>query len=128
MKKILCAALVMCMIPFFAFAEDLSVLSYDELVALSKKITAEIMSRPEWKAIDVPPGDWTIGADIPAGTYSLSCVDEYGASVTVFKDGKEIDFRTATQKMPIGKYTFDDGMSISLNRTMRFAPPVSLGF
>ena len=128
MKKIICAVLVMCLIPVLAFAEDLSALSYDDLVALNQKVTAEIMGRPEWKAVEVPPGVWTIGVDIPAGTYSLSCVDKYGASVTVFKDGKQVDFRTASEKMPIGKYTFEDGMSISLNRTMVFAPPKGLGF
>ena len=64
MKKLFCLFLIVCLIPVFAAAEtDLSSMSYAELVELSQQITKEIMSRPDWKQVEVPAGVWNIGTD-----------------------------------------------------------------
>lgn len=34
------------------------------------------MSRPEWKAVEVPAGEWIIGQDIPEGYYSITAKDK----------------------------------------------------
>ena len=52
---IVTALLLVCLAFPAAYAEeiDLSKLSYDELIALQSKITLEIMSRPDFKAVKV---------------------------------------------------------------------------
>ena len=133
MKKLIVLILVasLSLISSIAIADvDVSTLSYDELLVLQKKLTTEIMSRPEWKEVVVPAGIWTIGEDIPAGTYSLTCADEYGASFKAYPDStmSDYDFVAISGNSPLGKYTFTEGMVIDLNRAVIFAPPVLLGF
>lgn len=78
MKKCLCILLIsMLMIPC-AFAEsiDLSGLSFDELVALKDRINLAIWQNEEWQEVTVPQGVWTVGEDIPAGTWTVKCSPE----------------------------------------------------
>ena len=109
MKKLLCIIMILCMLPVISLADDLASMSYNALIELSRQVTAEIMSRPEWKEVEVPSGEWTVGVDIPAGVYSItpvgssanfSCYDENGmlqVNLLCF-DGK-----------PIGKVELKEG-------------------
>lgn len=72
---------------------NLSNMSIDELIALHSQITVEIMSRPEFKTVKVPPGAYKVGVDIPAGKWKITAsegacevywgksLDEYGVAV-----------------------------------------------
>lgn len=75
MKKLiscLCVfALVLTLAPA-AFAEwDLSGLSFDELVALKDQINLAIWNSAEWQEVTVPQGVYQVGADIPAGKWTI---------------------------------------------------------
>ena len=130
MKKIMCLIIVVLMVPSFALCEDLSSLSYADLLALSKSVTAELMKRPEWKEVTVPSGVWIIGDDIPEGTYSIACADKYGSTITVYADSsmKDGDFTPISGDSPLGKITLTNGMVVDISRAVIFAPPVVLGF
>ena len=113
---------------------DLSSLSYNELIALQRSITAEIMYRPEWKEVKVPAGQWKVGEDIPAGTYCLKAlessvliviwryeIDNYSNDGLVFNEV----IRGGEQ---YGKLTLQDGWIVVIDDPILFTPPVSLGF
>lgn len=108
---------------------DISGLSYEELVALQKNITKEIMSRPEWKEVEVPSGQYTTGIDVPVGEYSIR---PKNANDTVYfryypKNGEDhYNYYRITDKM--GKFNFFEGMRFYIEGTAIFAPPISLGF
>ena len=74
MKRFLCVLLACLMItPAFAESVDLSSLSFDELRTLQSRISQELITRPEWKNVSVPPGLYKVGVDIPAGDWCLKC-------------------------------------------------------
>lgn len=88
MKKLLAVLLVLCLLPW-VYAEDidLSGLSFEELRALQNRIAEEIVSRPEWKMVSVPPGIYKIGVDIPAGDWCIKCgKSEYGFVSLIYND------------------------------------------
>ena len=61
--------------------------SYDELVALKDQINKAIWDSAEWQEVEVPQGVWEVGADIPAGKWTILP----GASGNTFvKVGTEI--------------------------------------
>ena len=119
---------------------DLSSMSWDELVALSAKINAELMSRPEFKEVTVPRGAYKVGEDIPAGKWTIySCtgtgyiywgkeLDEYGINIA---SGKQIDhFRYWSEKDSI-TWNLAEGTYIIVDSSpVRFIPytPQNLGF
>lgn len=55
---------------------DLSGMSYDELVALKDQINLAIWDSEEWQEVTVPQGIWVVGEDIPAGTWTVKCLDD----------------------------------------------------
>lgn len=130
MKKIICAVLVMCLIPVLSVAEDLSALSFDELVALSQKVTAEIMGRPEWKEVTVPGGKWIVGEDIPVGTYSIHPTPKGGYVRIEDSNGKLIISQGIRKEdSSIGKIELLAGYIVEVeNGSVIFAPPKGLGF
>lgn len=75
MKQIICVLLILCLFPVCVTAEsiDLSGLSFDELRELQTRISKELVTRPEWKEVPVPPGLYQVGVDIPAGNWDLRC-------------------------------------------------------
>ena len=88
MKRIsISIVFLMFMIPAFAFAEfDLTGMSYDELVSLSKQVGMEIMKSEEFDSVTVPKGIWEVGVDIPEGTWIITpanqmCIIVYGKSI-----------------------------------------------
>ena len=76
MKKLFALLLILLLIPC-AFAEsiDLSGLSFEELAALRDRCQSEMMTRNEWQQVTVPQGLWQVGAQIPAGTWTVRCAD-----------------------------------------------------
>lgn len=133
MKKALIIAIAIVLVAVVAYAEvTLSSMSYDELIELNHQLTAEIMSRPEWKEVTVPPGIWQVGEDIPAGTYSIK--SEF-AGVTIWRKAKD-DYsddgmfyaEIIKDDSPCGKIKLDKGMVVEISGEVIFAPPMSLGF
>lgn len=130
MKKLFSVLLVLSLLSSFAFAEtDLTQMSYDDLISLQRQLVKEIMSRPEWKEVEVPAGQYTIGEDIPAGWYSVRPKSSYGS--VYFRwypnpNNNAWDYMTIRDKL--AKFEFYEGMRIYTEDTAIFAPPMSLGF
>ena len=55
---------------------DLATLSDDEIIALSQRMQEEFVNRKIEKTATLPDGSYTIGKDIPAGTYILKGIHE----------------------------------------------------
>ena len=128
MRKLITLILLICMVPIIAAAE-LTGLSFDELVELQQEVTAEIMSRPEWKEVTVPAGEWLIGEDIPAGYYSIKSTgrlnivrieDQNGSSAGIYKTFDEGEVE--------GKAYLQEGMIFTCSRPVVLMPPIVPGF
>ena len=133
MKRFLVITLALLLLLPCAVAEvDLSALSFEELRELSHQLSAEIMARPEWKETQVPAGEWVVGEDIPAGSYSITpvksssliqvwekAIDDYSGRGLVYN--KNI-------KEPIGKIQLESGWIFTSSNPVTFAPPALLGF
>lgn len=137
MKKLLCLALAaLLLLPVMAIAEtDLTSMSFEELVALQKSVVKEIMSRPEWKEVEVPNGNWKVGEDIPEGRYSVSCSGFVGFQVWGDKaddyatNGGLIKNELLQAGSSIGSLKLEDGYEVVVSGgTVTFAPAIGLGF
>lgn len=130
MKRIVMIVLAFCMITSLAYSDaaiDLANYSYEELVSLQHRITVEIMSRQEWKEVEVPAGSWMVGEDIPAGTYSVR-PREYSLTIWYQRENGVKNYYMVTEGDVVGKITFIEGTEIELSSPAIFAPPVTLGF
>ena len=62
MKKIFSLIVALLFILLFSVTAaadtNLSEMSYDDLLTLQKELVNEIMSRPEWKEVEVPAGQY----------------------------------------------------------------------
>lgn len=135
MKKLIIAILVIVMIPVISLAEtDLSSLTYSQLLTLRNELNAELMSRSEWKEVEVPAGTWVVGDQIPAGTYCIKVTDRL-AGVSVWKKAVD-DYsdnglyynEVITEKSPCGRLTLKKGYIVEISYPVIFTPPMSLGF
>lgn len=87
MKKIILFLALAMLLPAFALADvDLTGMSYDELVSLSKQVGMAIMQSDEFDSVTVPKGIWEVGVDIPEGTWIITpanqmCMIVYGKSI-----------------------------------------------
>lgn len=133
---VLCLALILGMAAP-AWAAELSEMAYEELIQLRQRLDQEIVSRPEWKEVTVPPGRYTVGIDIPAGSYSIRVIGEWTAHVIVFgseygdysANGGLIYSGSVDDDDPlIGKLTLKNGYVIDIGGSVVFAPPVSFMF
>ena len=132
MKKLICIILILCL-PVIAVAEtDLTSMSYDALVNLQRELTAEIMSRPEWKSVTVPAGTWLVGTDIPAGTDSISAkftgVQVWRRAIDDYSDNGLYYNEIIQESEPCGKIILTKGMVFVNSGEVVFSPPLSLGF
>lgn len=77
MKRIFCLFLILCLLPVFAYSEqiDLSGMTFEELVELREQINLAIWKSKEWQAVTVPQGVYEVGKDIPAGKWVITCKD-----------------------------------------------------
>ena len=136
MKKLVVLLLVCILFVSCAAADDLSGLSFDDLVKLRDEINAEIVSRPEWKETTVPPGDWVVGQDIPVGVYSIrnaDSVDYAGLSlwrvaVHDYSNRGYIGNIFVENGEPYGRLQLEAGWVVSISNPVVFAPPQGLGF
>lgn len=75
MKRTLCSILAFVLVLTLApaaFAEwDLSGLTFDDLVALKDQINRAMWDSADWQEVTVPQGVWEVGADIPAGKWTI---------------------------------------------------------
>lgn len=127
MKKLVCALLALCLLPVIAFADfDLSAMSVDELAALNKAVVMELMTRKDFKQVSVPTGVYTIGEDIPAGTYSLKASGSWFSLKILDQNGKKVD--SFSLESEIGKLTLNEGETIEITSGAVFTPYAGLGF
>ena len=130
MKKLIALILVvLTLVPMVAFADvDLSGMSFDELVSLNGKLLKEIVSRPEFKEVTVPTGTYTVGEDIPAGTYSLGLASgTFGSMIKV--NGFQDTYAVTSTDQNVGKIVLKDGDSVDISMgSVVFKPYVGLGF
>ena len=130
MKKIICI-IFLCILPVTALAlslPDLSEYSYDDLVLLRDIINEEIMTRPEWKEVTVPAGNWEVPADIPAGVYSIRATEAFSSVRLENKEGHFVFYKTMDKDEVCGKAEFAPGCVLYLSNPVILAPAVSLGF
>ena len=129
-KRIIFIIVFLLLLSFsLAVAEtDLSNMSYDELIELQKDLVNEIMSRPEWKEVEVPAGQYTVGIDIPAGIYSMKPKRKYDTVYFRWYPNPDNDAWKYLRSEDIGKFELYDGMRIYLEQTTIFAPARSLAF
>lgn len=130
MKKLIIFALVIAsLIPVVAFADvDLGSMSYDELITLNGQLFKEIMSRPEFKEVNVPTGSYVVGSDIPAGTYSLGLASGTFGSMIRINDFQEA-YSVTSSDPSVGKVTLKDGDAVDISMgSIVFKPYVGLGF
>lgn len=88
---------------------DLSAFSYDELVEFNQAVGREIMTRPEWKKINLPAGDFYGGEDIPFGRYTISIAEDnthayaitIGNTITDNKDFYRLDGSAGQRQLVI---------------------------
>lgn len=115
-----------------ASAVDLSGMSFEELLFLRDQLTAEIMSRPEWKEVTVPAGKYMIGEDIPAGSYSVTSTGLVSYLAVYYEAGKENndydEYYIVMENNPLGKVILKSGMIITISAQVIFSPVKGLGF
>ena len=129
MKRLIAVLLISCFVCSVAAADGISGLTFEQLLVLRQEITAEIMSRPEWKEVEVPAGTWVIGEDIPAGVYSIK--NTKGLNVVRVEDGDGRVaglYKTFDDDELYGRVELEDGCVLTCYYPLIFAPPVSLGF
>lgn len=134
MKKALSLVLITLLLfstPFTLAETDLSEMSFEELVALRQEIDLLLFASDEYKQVTVPQGKYTVGVDIPAGTYSLS---GDAAMVEIFLDSSESSKMSAglygvTEDRPVAKLVLEDGwiVSVSIGNVV-FTTYTGLGF
>lgn len=87
-KKIIAAAAAAALFMSSAVAADLdlSSMSFDELVALRDQLNIAIWNSQEWQEVTVPAGVWEVGADIPAGHWTIRCAGDHDISSAIYCD------------------------------------------
>ena len=126
MKKFLSFLLaVLLLVPICACAEvDVKALPTDELIKLRASIVDELMARGEMKSANVPAGEYTVGEDIPAGSYSITTdqiivtviINEYEGMYVVSPDS------------PVGKITLKDGDKFQISGNIVLEKYAGLSF
>lgn len=128
MKKVLAIIIVICSLFAVASAESMfEGISYDQLFALRSAIEQEIISRPEFKEVTVPTGDWIIGVDIPEGYYSIRPV-KYGYILIKDANGRTFLNEAMSEGEIIGKIRVEEGYSIRIEDPFIFSAPKGLDF
>lgn len=138
MKKLLSVILIAALIlPAIALADiDLSGMSYADLLALRSQVDRELVTRKEWKEVTVPAGEWTVGEDIPEGSYSIKSVNDIFTNVYVWGRA-QYDYDAGGGLLlnsfvgdgsEIGKVRLKNGNVLVVRDPVILAPAQSLGF
>lgn len=82
------------------------------------------------KETSVPPGQYTIGTDIPAGAYTIKSEGTLFALMYVYStEGKLVATYNVTPATSIGKLELEEGQTLQFTGdTLTFAPYKGLGF
>lgn len=127
MKRLVSILLVLILLlPIFAVAEslgiDLSKLTNDELLALEMAIDAEKIDRKMVKSAKLGAGSYTVGKDIPAGSFTITNDGKYSMNIFVYKNksAQENDYRTYNLALwssgdKTGKIDLEDGYILEIN-------------
>lgn len=129
MKRLIIFLILAMMIPVAALADlpDISSLSKEDLLELNHRIQMMLFSEQLVEGVKVPPGEYIIGEDIPAGTYRIEITGGTGFYDVYEKEGGHTIMTGLTGKsynvLEIGKITFKDGNILALyNSTFIFFP------
>lgn len=135
MKKLLAFILILVCVSATALADNYSTMSYNVLINIQRQIVIEIMSRPEWKEVEVPAGQWRVGEDIPEGTYSIKpsgrsvLVQIWGKTPGDYKTNGGMILNEIIDKGEVyGKIELKKGWILELTDPVIIAPPAFLGF
>ncbi len=140
MKRLL--ALLLCavlLVPAFSAAEEtpapgdsapasFTPLTGSDLIVLREEVIAALQSVPGVSPVPVPAGEWTVGGDIPAGSWSfrspggkrrlgtsLDCSLRVGHSV------KPVSFFLETGQ-EVGRIELEEGTVVRLDQALELAP------
>lgn len=130
MKRLFCIILIMIMfIPASVLADlpDVTELSNEELIELNQLIQDQLFSRQLIDGVTVPQGTYTVGTDIPAGTYRIEITGIGGYYDLYESDGGktlETGLTGSTYDVfAIGKFELKDGNVLKIrNSTFIFFP------
>ena len=76
MKRVIILVMAIIILAAVAHAEDLTALSDSDLAALNQRVQLELFRRSSIAGgVEVPPGTYYVGIDIPAGRYTIQCPD-----------------------------------------------------
>ena len=120
MKRLLTVILIIALIlPATVLADlpDISELSTDELIQLSRQIQLRLFSEQLVNGVEVPPGTYSVGEDIPAGSYRLETKVESVGYVIYDSNKKPIGSGVAGEyfeTMVIGKLILEEGTMIEI--------------
>lgn len=132
MKKIIVLLVVLILIPcsslaeadkYAAIHEMFANHSNDDLLTLQKMLEIELEYRglssgkqaAEGKEVIVPVGEYAIGEDIPANTYTIKLGGSLMSMVSIYDKNGNIDsMYTISPSAPIGKCALSDGQSIKI--------------
>ena len=136
MKKIISLILAIIMMSSFAFAEipDISGLTTEELLELNHQIQLRLFSEKLNDGVDVLAGQYTVGTDIPAGSYRLIVVYPGSGGMLYVYDSADSSMYSDSSFLgeywgvvEIGKITLEDGNIVDIsNNALRFFPYVGL--
>ena len=119
MKKIIALLLLVSVLLLFgsAYAEDLSKLDDEQLIALSVAVNSEIIQRNLNKKVKVPTGTYIVGQDIPAGDYTIRPTGSL-LRVEIYEDEVKLINRVGSfsvnQEEIIGKISLKDGQIVEI--------------
>ena len=126
MKRFLCFLLVVSLfLPGIAMADvDVKSLPTEELISLKLAIVQELMDRGEMKSATVPAGEYIVGEDIPAGSYSISTEQVLVTIVINDYDGLYM----ISPDTGVGKITLKEGDKIQFTSTVILSKFAGLSF
>jgi len=110
------ALALMLVFPVAAFAElNLADYSLEDLIALKTQIQAEITTRTAGsRLVRVPMGTYTVGVDIPAGTYTLTGASDVAMIVLYSAEGKITESHRVDYQDTVGKINLLDGQIVEV--------------
>ena len=121
MKKLITLLLIaVLLLPAAALADlpDISGLTHNELIELNHRIQMRLFSEKLMNGVNIPVGRYTVGEDIPAGSYRVAISVENGLIVIYSPDEKTVcsyALGLVYDVYEIGKITLEEGQIFDLS-------------